>query len=833
MLAGTEEPRHRARNVIKSTLAHAAEHHHTRSDVRASSTSAAAAAASRHPAAAPARHGGAAAGAHGGVPPHGRSHTVAGPASTAGAGVRPLGSGHAVGATASVASAAESVGEAREAASAAIPAPAARQQVPAVGKGAVVQREHSLGAAQRGAVQVGNDAVGWGEGEGEGEGEGDGDGDEVRLLVGEDGEEAPGEPQEEPAPLSHGKLLLLSLSGVPTDFGWAVAEALVVPNLLQMHVSESVASMVWFINPVVGLLMQPVVGMACDRCRSPLGKRRPFIIALTVVAVFGMLVVAYARELAKLASPDNWRTLAIVGTFVGFGFMDLAHDLLSVPTRALVNDIVPDSQRDRANSNFALMAGLGRCIGLLFASAPVERYAPFFMRRHIQTVFGLAALVCTLVCLIVCCGVHEKSTARPKLKRRHRRGALLSGWQSATASVASVTGSASSSAGAAVRGAGGGVGGVSVGVGGGGSGVTDGVRAGPRATARLARPVRSRHSSTSSSGLPLRGAAMVHYHGVSTEEDGGAGTGAGEAEADVTDSPHTPGATPASAAQLDAYLAYDSDGPAGGAVLPMPLPLLAGESGESGDGAAEGSLSPDPSSALLRSDSAPRPGMLRRVWRLLADSAAGVRAAPPAVLLVCAIQLAGWFIIMVQVFFWTTWVGTTVFGAKAESEEAEEAARFEEGVRWGTLGAAANAFSGMVFSAVITPLNAAAGRKRVYYVAEIVFCVCMLGTALPTFQTKWGCIGLVTVAGLVTPVHYNNPFVIIDDMVDESERAQYVSMLNLSMVIAQILVSVSTAIVTHFVSDISFIYFCASILVMLVCLILMGVDAKAGLVPSD
>jgi hypothetical protein len=67
--------------------------------------------------------------------------------------------------------------------------------------------------------------------------------------------------------------------------------------------------------------------------------------------------------------------------------------LLSIPTRALLNDVVTLRKREFANALFSALQSCGRCIGLAIAAFPVEEL-PLIdtFRTHLRASFVLAVV---------------------------------------------------------------------------------------------------------------------------------------------------------------------------------------------------------------------------------------------------------------------------------------------------------------------------------------------------------------------------------------------------------------------------------------------------------
>ena len=57
-------------------------------------------------------------------------------------------------------------------------------------------------------------------------------------------------------------------------------------------------SVVFLAGPLSGLIVQPVVGVLSDSCKSTLGRRRPFIIVGCVLSALAVLLLGFSGNLA-------------------------------------------------------------------------------------------------------------------------------------------------------------------------------------------------------------------------------------------------------------------------------------------------------------------------------------------------------------------------------------------------------------------------------------------------------------------------------------------------------------------------------------------------------
>ncbi|KAI5622935.1 proton-associated sugar transporter A isoform X1, partial [Silurus asotus] len=152
------------------------------------------------------------------------------------------------------------------------------------------------------------------------------------------------------------------------EFSYAMETAYVTPLLLQMGLPDQFYSLVWFISPILGFLLQPILGAWSDRCTSRFGRRRPFIFALSIGkrALLGLTLVLNGRDigsaLADTAVIHKW---GIVLTVCGVVLMDFSADSADNPSHAYMMDVCSPEDQDRGLNIHALLAGLGGGFGYI------------------------------------------------------------------------------------------------------------------------------------------------------------------------------------------------------------------------------------------------------------------------------------------------------------------------------------------------------------------------------------------------------------------------------------------------------------------------------------
>jgi maltose/moltooligosaccharide transporter len=138
--------------------------------------------------------------------------------------------------------------------------------------------------------------------------------------------------------LSTGFLVLL---GLPTAaVGFALSSSIAATSWLlstryNLHLDN--IAVIWLMGPLMGLLVQPIVGALSDRTWFMKGRRRPYLLAggvagaVSTYAMLGLDTLASATGLSLL-------TVAVLAALVA----DLSTNVTFNPARSLVADLTPE-----------------------------------------------------------------------------------------------------------------------------------------------------------------------------------------------------------------------------------------------------------------------------------------------------------------------------------------------------------------------------------------------------------------------------------------------------------------------------------------------------------
>ena len=176
-------------------------------------------------------------------------------------------------------------------------------------------------------------------------------------------EHEPLSPSETEKPLSTGKMLAYSIA----NFGYGAFYSLnnaVIPLYLGHFTNDArLKGLMASTHSFEGAIIQPLVGSASDRLRTPLGRRRPFMLIFAPLsALLILLTPAAGRFVPHAALPF------IVGAIFLF---TISFNVAEDPYKALMPDITPEPQRGKVSAVSQLVLVLGQA-GLLLLPLPVE-----------------------------------------------------------------------------------------------------------------------------------------------------------------------------------------------------------------------------------------------------------------------------------------------------------------------------------------------------------------------------------------------------------------------------------------------------------------------------
>lgn len=151
-------------------------------------------------------------------------------------------------------------------------------------------------------------------------------------------------------------------------FGVQIAYALQSANISRIFATLGAdphnLSYFWILPPLMGILVQPIVGTLSDRTWTRWGRRIPYLFMGAAVAVLVMCLLPNAGSLGLSVSA------AMVFGLIALMFLDTSINMAMQPFKMLVGDMVNEKQKARAYSIQSFLCNAGSVVGFVF---------PFFL----------------------------------------------------------------------------------------------------------------------------------------------------------------------------------------------------------------------------------------------------------------------------------------------------------------------------------------------------------------------------------------------------------------------------------------------------------------------
>ncbi len=139
-----------------------------------------------------------------------------------------------------------------------------------------------------------------------------------------------------------------------------------VPKILTetFKIGESVSGVIMAADNVLALFLLPLFGGFSDKCKSRLGRRRPFILFGTLFAVALMMTLPILADSFHQSAAD-WKILVFI---IALGLLLISMGTYRSPAVALMPDVTPKPLRSKANAIINLMGAVGGIIYLIITT---------------------------------------------------------------------------------------------------------------------------------------------------------------------------------------------------------------------------------------------------------------------------------------------------------------------------------------------------------------------------------------------------------------------------------------------------------------------------------
>lgn len=191
--------------------------------------------------------------------------------------------------------------------------------------------------------------------------------------------------------LNYRRTFLIGLAFLSICAFWQMYDN-IIPLILQntFGIGETITGAIMAADNVLALFLLPVFGAISDRVDTKFGKRMPFIVGGTVLAVIFLMILPAADRRENLIL----FVIALFALLVSMG-------LYRSPAVALMPDLTPNKLRSKGNAIINLMGAVGGVYTLIMIKLLVSKgerpdYTPLFVRVAALMVIAVGVLVITI-----------------------------------------------------------------------------------------------------------------------------------------------------------------------------------------------------------------------------------------------------------------------------------------------------------------------------------------------------------------------------------------------------------------------------------------------------
>lgn len=194
----------------------------------------------------------------------------------------------------------------------------------------------------------------------------------------------------------------------------------VVPLILRetFDMDESLTGIIMAADNVLALFLLPFFGGLSDRTSSKLGRRTPFIILGTALAVVLMNVLPILDN-SYYGAAASWKFISFV---IVLGLLLIAMGIYRSPAVALMPDVTPKPLRSKANAIINLMGAMGGILylgitALLYPASKTDGAA--HVNYQILFIIVSVIMVAALIVLLVTIREPKLVAENQELEKKH------------------------------------------------------------------------------------------------------------------------------------------------------------------------------------------------------------------------------------------------------------------------------------------------------------------------------------------------------------------------------------------------------------------------------
>ena len=161
------------------------------------------------------------------------------------------------------------------------------------------------------------------------------------------------------------RTILVGFAFLAISSFWQMYDSL-IPKILTgtFNISKTYSGIIMASDNILALFLLPLFGGISDKCRSSLGRRKPFILVGTLVAVVLMIGLPILDN-NYFAAPSSTKVLLFI---INLALLLIAMGTFRSPAVALMPDVTPKPLRSKGNAIINLMGAVGGVLYLIITT---------------------------------------------------------------------------------------------------------------------------------------------------------------------------------------------------------------------------------------------------------------------------------------------------------------------------------------------------------------------------------------------------------------------------------------------------------------------------------
>ena len=166
--------------------------------------------------------------------------------------------------------------------------------------------------------------------------------------------------------LSFTQLFNLSFGFFGVQIAYALQSANISRIFATLGADPHTLSFFWILPPLMGMIVQPLVGKYSDKTWTRLGRRKPYLLVGALIAVAVMLLLPNAGDFTFAQSAFLGLNAAMWFGLFSLMFLDTSINIAMQPFKMMVGDMVNEEQKGTAYAIQSALCNAGSVVGYLF-----------------------------------------------------------------------------------------------------------------------------------------------------------------------------------------------------------------------------------------------------------------------------------------------------------------------------------------------------------------------------------------------------------------------------------------------------------------------------------